>query len=345
MLAYALTSLESPPELLEVPQPALGEHDMLIRVQASSINPVDDLVATGFFRTVQEYRFPAVFGRDVCGVVEAVGDRVSRLRVGQTVWGFVKRSYIGDGTFAEYVSVPADYFVAPKPDGLPVIEAGAMGLASITALECLDVLGLSPGDTVFVNRATGGVGSFAVQIAAARRLRVIATARPGPAQTYIRNLGATDVVDWTDGGLATAVLAVAPGGVDGLVDLVRRDTSAYIGLDETASQQAMAELAATILKPGGRFASVTNGATEDLLERGIGFNVHSEPTPANLNAINALVETGSLCSPVTAAYPFARIAQGFQRQREVGLGKTAVLIDPALQDAQRAEYQAVRAQG
>jgi NADPH:quinone reductase-like Zn-dependent oxidoreductase len=345
MLAYALTSLESPPELLEVPRPTLGQDDVLIRVQVSSINPVDDLVATGFFRTVQEYRFPAVFGRDVCGVVEAVGDRVSRLRVGQTVWGFVKRPYIGDGTFAEYVSVPADYFVAPKPDGLTVMEAGTMGLASVTALECLDALDLSPGDTVFVNRATGGVGSFAVQIAAARGLRVIATARPGSAQTYIRNLGATDVVDWTGGDPAAAVRAIAPEGADGLVDLVRRDTSSYIGMDETASQQAMAEFAAAVLRPGGRFSSVTNGASADLLERGIGFNVHSEPTLANLNAINALAATGALRSPVTAAYPFARIAEGFQRQREAGLGKTAVALDPALQASQHAIHQAVRAQG
>lgn len=331
MLAYALTSLDLPPELLEVPPPPLGEHDVLIRVQASSINPVDELVATGFFRTVQEYRFPAVFGRDVCGVIEAAGDRVSRLRVGQTVWGFVKRPYIGDGTFAEYVSVPADFFVAAKPDGLRVVEAAVMGLASITALECLDVLSLSPGDTVFVNRATGGVGSFAVQVAAARGLRVIATARPGPAESYIRDLGAAEVVDWTGSDLAGAVLGIAPGGVDGMVDLVRRDASAHIGMDETASQLAIAELARAVLRPGARFSSVTNGASADLLERGIGFNVHSEPTLANLAAINALVEREALRSPVTAVYPFARIAEAFQRQQSAGRGKIAVVMDPLLQ--------------
>jgi NADPH:quinone reductase-like Zn-dependent oxidoreductase len=279
MLAYALTSFQSPPELLEVPLPPLGQHDVLIRVQASSINPVDELV----------------------------------------------------GTFAEYVAVPADYFVAAKPGRLTVVEAGTMGLASITSLECLDVLRLSPGDTVFVNRATGGVGSFAVQIAAARGLRVIATARPGPAETYIRDLGAADVVDWTDSDLAAAVLSIASRGVDGMVDLVRRDASAHIGMDETASQRAVAELASAVLRPGARFSSVTNGANADLLERGIGFNVHSEPTLANLSAINALAERGQLRSPVTAEYPFARIAEAFQRQQRAGLGKTAVVMDPQFQ--------------
>jgi NADPH2:quinone reductase len=329
MLAYALTALDSPPELREVPRPTLTDpHEILIRVQASSINPVDDLVATGFFRTVQEYRFPAVFGRDVCGIVTEIGDQVTRFQVGQTVWGFVKREYIGDGTFGEYVVVPEDYFVAPKPAQISVIEAGAMGLAAITALECLDVLGLRAGESVFINRATGGVGSFAVQIAAARQLRVIATARPGESETYVRALGAAEVADWTTGDLAAEVLRVAPDGVDGMVDLVRRDISAHIGMDESGSQSGTAALAAAVLRPAARFSSVTNGANEDLLSRGIGFNVHSEPTPQNLETINQLVRAGSVRTPVTAVYPFAKITDAFDHQRSAGRGKIALAITP-----------------
>ncbi|MDP9026138.1 MAG: NADP-dependent oxidoreductase [Actinomycetota bacterium] len=307
---------------------------MLIRIEATSVNPVDGLVASGFFAQAQEYRYPAVFGRDLCGVVEEAGKGVTRLQVGDRVWGFIKREYVGNGTFAEYVTCSADQFVIQKPAGISVLGAGSMGLAGVTALECIDVLELERGDTVFINRATGGIGSFAVQIAAARGLRVVATARPGPAADQMIALGADATVDWTTGDLAAAVRAVAPDGVSGIVDLVRRHGATGIGEGKAESQASMRALADRLLRPGGRFSSTTNDADDDLVARGIGYNVHSTPSLSNLGHLNELISTGHLNACVARAFPFSQIADAFAHQQAHGCGKVAIaVVEHLLEDS------------
>jgi NADPH:quinone reductase-like Zn-dependent oxidoreductase len=325
--AYALVDFDTPPDLIEVAVPQPGTNEILIKVLATSINPVDAMVVAGFFRTIQPYRFPAVVGRDVCGVVAQVGSGVTEFAVGDSVFGFIKREYIGDGTFAEYVTSPSDYFVVPRPKAASPVEAGVLGLSSITAQECLDELAVKAGDTVLVNGATGGVGSFAVQLAVDRGLRVIATARGPAGADYVRGLGAVDVVDWT-GDLESSVRKLAPDGVDGLVDLVRRDASTVIGMDETPAQREFARFARSVVRPGGSLTSLTNGANPEYLGDLIGTNVHSSPTPEALRRIADAVERGALRAPICAVYPFERIAEAFARQRSGVLGKVAVVVDP-----------------
>jgi NADPH2:quinone reductase len=326
MRAYVITAPDAPPEFRDVPTPAVGPSEVLVRIQASSINPVDSLVSGGYFSKVQEHHYGTPFGRDLCGVVEQIGDAVTRFSVGQTVWGFVKRPYVGDGTFAEYVSVPEDRYIAAKPASQSIIEAGAMGLAAVTALDCLDVLGMVKGDALLVNQATGGVGSFVVQIAAARGLRIIATARPGESEAYIRALGADEVVDWTSD-VASAVRALRPDGVDGLVDLVRRDSITHAGMDLSDAQHITAQFAASVLRPAAKFSSAINAVSPELVAAGVGFNVHSWPEPARFEVINQLVEAGSLRTPVTAVFPFDRIADAFEHQKAAGRGKTALSME------------------
>jgi NADPH:quinone reductase-like Zn-dependent oxidoreductase len=323
--AYALVGFDRPPELIDVPAPQPGPGEILIRVEATSVNPVDALVVAGFFRTVQEYRFPAVIGRDVSGVVAGVGAGVADFIVGDPVFGFIKREYIGDGTFAEYVTSPAGYFVTIRPDNASPVQAGVLGLSSITAQECLDELAVSKGDTILVNGATGGVGSFAVQLAVDRGLRVIATARGPEGAEFVRGLGADDVVDWT-GDLRGAVRKLAPDGVDALVDLVRRDFSTVIGMDETPAQRELADFARAVVRPGGSLTSLTNGANPEYLGDLVGINVHSSPTPAALRRIADAVHRGALRAPVCAVYPFDQIAKAFARQRSRVQGKVAVAL-------------------
>jgi NADPH:quinone reductase-like Zn-dependent oxidoreductase len=271
--AYALTDFDTSPDLIEVEVPQPGPDEILIKVQATSVNPVDAMVVAGFFRTVQQYRFPAVVGRDVSGVVERVGAGVAEFAVGDPVFGFIKREYIGDGTFAEYVTSPADYFVVSRPDSASPVEAGVLGLSAITAQACLDEVVVKAGDTVLVKR-------------------------------------------------------VAPDGVDGLVDLVRRDDSTVIGMDETPAQRTFAQFARSVVRPGGSLTSLTNGANPEYLGDLIGTNVHSSPTPEALRRIADAVERGALRAPVCAVYPFERIAEAFARQRSGVLGKVAVVVDP-----------------
>ena len=325
MRAYALAGFDRMPEFIEVAEPRPAPGEILIKVEATSVNPVDALVVAGFFRTVQQYRFPAVIGRDVSGVVARVGAGVVNFAVGDPVFGFIKRDYIGDGTFAEYVTCPSDQFVAARPAAVSPVQAGVLGLSSITAQECLDELIVKEGDTILVNGATGGVGSFAVQLAVDRGLRVIATARGAEGAAYVRGLGAHEVVDWT-GDLEGAITRIAPGGVDALVDLVRRDASTVIGMDETPAQRAFATFARSVVRPGGSLTSLTNGANPAYLGDLIGTNVHSSPTPEALSRVADAVERGALRAPLCAVYPFERIAEAFARQRSGVLGKVAVVI-------------------
>ncbi|MCZ7590442.1 MAG: NADP-dependent oxidoreductase [Gaiella sp.] len=310
MRAYVLEEFDRPPVFADVPAPEPGDDEALVRVEATSVNPYDNLVASGVYRDRLEHRFPAVFGRDVAGVVEAVGASVTRLAVGDPVFGFVKRDYIGNGTFAELVAVRSDHFVTHRPRGLALDEAGALGLASVTALQCLDFLELRPGATVFVNGATGGVGSFAVQLARASGLRVVATGRPGAEEEHVRGLGADAVVDWSAGDVAAAVLDASPGGVDGMVDLV-------------STREGLAETAGRVVVRGGR-ATTTRHDDPPTVEGVTLTMIHSVPEIALLERVAGFLDRGELGVPITHRFAFDELPLAFEKLREGAIGKIAV---------------------
>jgi NADPH:quinone reductase len=327
MKAFAITSFDASPEFVEVPRPDPLEGEILIRVLATSINPVDLVIAGGAFRGMNEYRFPAVFGRDVCGVVESIGANVTAYRGGEHVWGFIKRDgYIGDGTFAEYVTSPQDHFVVGQPSGLAVPEAGVLGLTSITALESLAGLGLSPGDTVFVSGAEGGVGSCAVQIAVAQGLKVIATARPGERANYLRDLGAEATVDWTTQDIVTEIRRIAANGVQGYVDLLQHGRPG--SGDEESSLRDFSNLVNAVLARGGRMTSGAGGFEPRFLRDDIGgLNFHSSSTVEHLKEIGPLVEAGALHPRIAATYDFDHIEEAIRTQQSGVLGKVSVVFD------------------
>ena len=344
MRAFALIGFDAPPQYLDVPVPVPGPGDVLVQVHATSVNPVDQLVRSGFFRGVQEYRFPAVFGRDVAGVVAQVGPGVTRYREGDRVYGFVKREHIGDGTFAEYVVVPQDMFVGPAPTRLDLVSAAVLGLSGITALECVEAaLGAQAtveagaDRVVLVNGATGGVGSFAVQIAAATGAQVVATARTPEQSAYAGSLGATHVADVSPAGLAggdlvTQVRAAYPEGIDGFVDLVKHVDSTTMGVGEHEAHTTFARLCHGLLRPGGRAASVTNGGVAELLG-GVSFtNVHSTPNPATIARFTELVDSGSVVAPIHRTYAFDDLESAFaQLAAGPAMGKLSVVLPAATQ--------------
>jgi NADPH:quinone reductase-like Zn-dependent oxidoreductase len=183
-------------ELTEVEQPTPADDQVLIRVRAASVNPVDWHEITGepYLVRIQEgWRTPAkhpVPGTDLAGVVEAVGSGVTRFKAGDEVFG------MGSGTFAEYVAVREDHVVA-KPANLTFEQAAAVPVAAITALQALRGSGrISAGQKVLVNGASGGVGTFAVQIAKSFGTEVTAVCSSRNVDAA-KALGADEVIDYT----------------------------------------------------------------------------------------------------------------------------------------------------
>jgi NADPH:quinone reductase-like Zn-dependent oxidoreductase len=181
-------------ELHEVDKPAIADDQVLVRVYASSVNPVEWYRVTGpyFFRVAGGLRKPkdASVGGDVAGRVEAVGSDVKELRPGDEVFG------TADGTWAEYARGGEEHLAA-KPANLSFEEAAAVPVAAITALQALRDKGrVEPGQKVLINGASGGVGTFAVQIAKAFGAEVTAVCSTGKVD-LVRSLGADRVVDYT----------------------------------------------------------------------------------------------------------------------------------------------------
>jgi NADPH:quinone reductase-like Zn-dependent oxidoreductase len=328
MKAYVLPGFDQDPEFRDVITPEPGPGEIRVLLRGSSVNPVDHLVRMGFFRVAQEYRFPAIFGRDVSGVVDAIGPGVMRYSLGDHVFGFVKRAHIGNGTFAEHVVVPEDMFVAPAPTRLPIALSGALGMSGITALECVEGVPSGPGDVVVVNGATGGLGTFAVQIAKARGAVVVATARSSAGADVLRALGADHVVDPREADLVDLVRDVVPAGAAGFVDLVKHADPLVMGEDETGKYEEFARLCRGVLRAGGGATSVTNGGSDAHLE-GIAYvNVHSTPSPESLARFAGMVDAGLVTPVVAETFGFDDIGAAFTRLLGgANIGKVALTYE------------------
>ncbi len=176
-------------QLEELPRPEPGANEILVRVHAAGVNPVDWKFREGM---LGKQPLPSIMGNDFSGVVEKPGQGVTQFRVGQEVFGSVADS---SGSYAEYAIAPVSY-VAEKPTGLDHIKAAALPIAGMTAWQALfDVGGLRSGQKVLIHAAAGGVGSFAVQLAKWKGASVFGTASSQHAE-YVRQLGADHVIDY-----------------------------------------------------------------------------------------------------------------------------------------------------
>ena len=182
----------------DVPEPEVGDGDVLVKVSAASVNPLDKMVRNGEFKQLLKYRTPFVLGHDVAGVVTRVGSAVRDFQVGDEVYARPRDLRIG--TFAEYIAIDQDD-VAPKPDSLTLHEAAAVPLVSLAAWQALvDRAHLKPGQKVLVHAGSGGLGSTVIQLA--KHLgATVATTASGKNAELVRSLGADVVVDYTEGGL------------------------------------------------------------------------------------------------------------------------------------------------
>jgi len=287
MRAITLEGPATTPALREdLPEPTPADNEVLVRVHASSINPVDSSIAAGLLAQMGvQYEYPVILGRDYAGVVEQVGSAVSGYEPGDQVFGFLLHANptARAGAWAELITVTEDLSIAPAPEGVDLSIAGAAPLAGITAMTAVDALDLAEGDVLLVAGAAGGVGSVAVQLAARAGARILAAALPDDEQ-FLRELGVSDVLP-RDGDTGQLVRELVPDGVDALLDLVNYEPGAYDAA----------------LKPDARVASPTGAAGE-----GPGrTNVMSAPSAENLRRLGALLADGTLRIPVQATFQLA----------------------------------------
>jgi NADPH:quinone reductase len=312
MRAFVLESFESEPRLrtdVDAPEPGSGE--VLIRVHASSVNPTDVHAAAGRLREWgMEYRFPVTLGHDLAGVVERVGSNVSRFAVGDEVFGFINTEPILHvGSYADYVIVPEVRFIAAKPASVDFVRAATVPLAASTAWFAIDALALSEGDRVLIVGASGGVGSFAVQLAATRGAYVIATGLEAD-RSYLRDLGASDVLP-RELDVVGAVREGYPDGVEALFDVTRPQPADFAAL-------------AGVVRVGGRAASAL-GAADGVPAHVSGINVVNRADAVVLEDLARRVDAGELRAPVQRSYDITELSVAFQHlQTEHTQGKIAI---------------------
>ncbi|MFC8923652.1 NADP-dependent oxidoreductase [Cellulosimicrobium sp. NPDC057127] len=277
-------------KLTELPTPRVGPDAVLVRVRAASVNPVDWKVREGYLDPLMDTVFPVVPGWDVAGVVEQVGLDTPELQVGDEVFGYVRKDVVGGavagGTFAELVAAPVRT-LARKPAAWSFEEAAAVPLAGLTAYQTIRRSGVSAGQTVLVQAAAGGVGSFAVQIARSLGARVIGTASESNHE-FLRSLGAEPVA-YGDG-LAGRVRDLAPEGVDVVLD--------YVGGDAL-------DVVPDVLRDGGTVASVTDPRARDELG---GHYVWVRPDTADLAELARLGDAGELRPEIAEVFDLADTA-------------------------------------
>jgi NADPH:quinone reductase-like Zn-dependent oxidoreductase len=314
MRAIAVSEYGATPAPTHLPRPEPGPGEILVKMVAAGLNPMDWKIADGLLKDSIDARFPLILGQDGAGVVEDVGDGVTRLRHGEQVYGTFGDPGNGRGSYAEYAIAREDGPVAKMPEGMIYTQAAAVPIASMSALAMVDEARIDIGHTVLVVGATGGTGQSAVQLAALAGAKVIATARDDMAGT-IRRLGADETVDHSKGDLNRQVLAAHSDGIDVVLDMV----------SDTAAVEHLAQL----LRPGGTYVSTVWSVNPDAMAarelRGINFEV--QPSAALLERLSDLIDAGELRIRVEREVPLAEAAGALADNRAGGArGKTVIRI-------------------
>lgn len=298
---------------MELPRPAPGPGELSVRVEAAGVNPFDAKIADGVLRP-RPHTFPLVLGVDAAGVVESCGPAVTQFAVGDSVFGSFLHDPVGVGTYAEATVVPERNALARVPRELSFVEAAALPTAGMAALASLDALGLPTGATLVIVGASGGIGSFAVQLASARRIAVVAAVRPGAAPR-MRGLGASETVDSEPDRLPARLRERYPGGVDGLIDVM-------------SDGPRFARLAACVRSGGTAASTVYAAGTTRTSDSGARMvDMILEPTAALLERLAEAIVAERLTVPVERTVPLESAASALEELRAGrGAGKTVVAV-------------------
>lgn len=293
MKAVRIHNFGDVPRIEDAQKPDIGPDDVLVRVRAAALSPLDALVVSGFARRFFEIQLPLTLATDFAGVVERVGSAVTRWKAGDRVIAWTDAGV--SGGLAEFAVAPADA-CTPWPAALSAAEGAAIPTAGTTAWHALfSAAGLKAGETVLIHAGAGGVGSFAVQFAHMAGARVIATAS-GDGLALVRRLGADEVIDYQAQEFAAAV-----SDVDVVLDLVGGDTQVR---------------SYPLLRPGGRLVSTTMPPDEALAKaHGVNTSIfYAKPYAGRLGDLVAAILKLKVEVVIDSQAPLDAFGQAWARQ-------------------------------
>jgi len=294
-------------QLEDIPAPSVEKDEVLVKIHATSVNPLDWKVREGMLKGRRDFQFPLILGWDFSGVVIDVGEEVSQhYQIGDAVFGMPDLTK--NGTYAEYISVKADY-IAPKPRNLSHVEAASIPLVGLTAWQSLVTHGnLQQGEKVLIHAGAGGVGSFAIQLA--KHLGAyVATTVSERNKDFVSELGADEVIDYQKQDFAAQ-----------LADFdVVFDTVGGATLEKSCS----------VLKPGGRLITIAGSPNASLEERyAIRIDpVEVEPNGQHMKEILTLLENRKIRPVVEQQYRLDEIQKAHEVSESRHLrGKIGIVV-------------------
>jgi NADPH:quinone reductase-like Zn-dependent oxidoreductase len=317
-----------PLQLAEMPVPALRDDEVLVQVHAAGVNQLDAKIRDGEFKLILPYRLPLVLGHDVAGVVVKVGARVRQFKPGDEV--YARPDDFGIGTFAEFVSVK-EASLALKPRGLTMEEAASIPLVALTAWQALvEKAGLKPGQKVFIQAGSGGVGTFAIQLA--KHLgATVATTTSTANMAFVKGLGADVVIDYK---------------TQDFEDVLRDYDVVLHSQDGRTLEKSL-----RVLKPGGKLISISGppdpeigkeigapwyvqlvarllsaGVRRRAGSRGVGYSfLFMKANGRQLREITGLFDAGVVRPVIDRIFPFASTNEALAHV-EAGRAKGKVVV-------------------
>jgi NADPH2:quinone reductase len=315
MRAIAVDAFKGEPRLVEVAQPVPKPEQLLVKIAATALNPFDWKVADGIMEGAMPAVFPLILGQDAAGTVSAIGKDVTRFKNGDRIFGQFFHAPVGEGTFAEYAVVPQKGALALLPREIDFPTAAALPTAGMTALAMVEALELEAGSSLLIVGATGGVGSFATQLAANRGLRVLATAGTPSEGERLRRLGANEIYASRDAALISEVRRNHPQPIDGVIDLVSKTA-------------ALTALAGVVRQGGCVLTTVFSADQETLRARGLrGGNFEVRASSSLLERLVDVVKSGKLTIPIDSTISLAEAPVAIARSR-AGHSKGKTVIVP-----------------
>lgn len=310
MRAFAMSDFGTTPEVTDVPIPEPEAGEVRVRVRAASVNGFDLAVPTGYLNDYFPYQFPLVIGKDFAGEVDAVAPDVTDYAPGDRVFGVLTKSFLREGSYAEYLTSPTSVGMARLPEGVSYVDGAALGLAGTAARDVITAAALEPGQTLLVIGATGGVGNQVLQHAVAAGARVVATAHSAEEQELVTQLGAETVVDHAEEDVVARTRELFPDGVDVIAHLAGTPDSV------------------DALRPGGRFVSpLVVDPAQVPSDSVVIVPIAADPTPEKLAAIAADHASGGTSLAVHQVFKLEQATDAWATFVGGTRGKVVIRID------------------